>query len=84
MPPGDAPKATPRQGLKQLLSAEEQAGLLSVDEGAGGQATVRLNAATMFPSGASVLADEQLTLIGRVAVRMHVRRPIGRCARTRS
>ncbi len=66
-PPGDAPKATPRRSLKQLLSAEEQAGLLSVDEAAGGQATVRLNAATMFPSGAAAVADEQIPLIGRVA-----------------
>src|SRR5690606_7213585 len=63
-PPGDAPKAPPRLGLAQLLSTDVQAGLLTVDEAPGGQATVRLNAATMFPSGASEVADAQLPLIG--------------------
>lgn len=66
LPPGDAPRVAPRQGLKQLLASEEQAGLLSVEERADGQARVRLNAATMFPSAGADVEADQAPLLARV------------------
>ncbi|MEN1943704.1 type IVB secretion system protein IcmH/DotU [Luteimonas sp. MJ293] len=66
VPPGDAPRAAAGLRLKQLLSAEEQAGLLDVEEQASGQARVRLNAATMFPSAGADVQPDQAPLLGRV------------------
>ncbi|MEL1265706.1 type IVB secretion system protein IcmH/DotU [Pseudoxanthomonas putridarboris] len=54
--------------LKQLLRQEEQAGLLSVDETADGQATVRIAAAEMFPSGGVEVAPAQALLLQRIAL----------------
>ena len=55
--------ASPRKSLKQLLSPQERAGELSVDEQADGKATVRLAAAEMFPSGGFQIGPAQLPLL---------------------
>ncbi|PTR34011.1 type VI secretion system protein ImpK [Luteibacter sp. OK325] len=53
--------------LRQLLADDARAGALSVDEKPDGQATVRLAATEMFPSGGAEVAADQAALLGRVA-----------------
>lgn len=66
VPPGDAARAPPRLGLKALLSAEERADLLDVEEGADGRARVRLAATRMFASGGAEVDADQRALLERV------------------
>lgn len=60
-----------RKSLKQLLAPEEQAGLLSVDEKADGQATVRLAATGMFPSGGVDVNSEQIPLLHKITAALN-------------
>jgi type VI secretion system protein ImpK len=53
--------------LRQLLADDARAGALSVDERPDGQATLRLAAAEMFPSGGADVGADQVALLGRVA-----------------
>ena len=53
--------------LRQLLADDARAGTLSVDEKPDGQATIRLAATEMFPSGGADVAADQAALLGRVA-----------------
>jgi type VI secretion system protein ImpK len=63
-PPDNAHQPQPaRKSLKQLLSPEEQAGQLSVDEKPDGQALVRLAATGMFPSGGVDVGADQIPLL---------------------
>jgi len=55
-----------RKSLKQLLAPQEQAGALSVDEKPDGSALVRLNAAAMFASGGTEVAQAQLPMLKAV------------------
>lgn len=65
--PDDTPRPRPALRLKQLLSTQEAAGLLSVEEQANGDERVRLNASTMFDSGGVDIAPAQQALLGQVA-----------------
>jgi len=53
--------------LRQLLADDARAGALTVDEKADGQATLRLAATEMFPSGGAEVAADQVALLERVA-----------------
>lgn len=66
LPLGDAPRMVERQRLKHLLAAQEQAGLLDIEERADGQARVRLNAAAMFPSAGADVGPDQVALLGMI------------------
>lgn len=64
--PGPAAPAAALR-LKQLLAAEERAGLLAVDEQADGSTRVRLNAASMFAPAGVALDPAQAPLLARIA-----------------
>ncbi|MEQ7924329.1 type IVB secretion system protein IcmH/DotU [Xanthomonas citri pv. malvacearum] len=66
-PPDAAPVPPPPVRLKQLLSAQERAGLLRVDEQADGQTRVRLSSAAMFASGGVEVELQQRGLIAQIA-----------------
>jgi type VI secretion system protein ImpK len=72
VPPDTARQPHPaRKSLKQLLAPEEQAGLLSVDEQANGQAMVRLAAAEMFPSGGVDVGADQIPLLHKITAALN-------------
>ncbi|GLQ99208.1 type IVB secretion system protein IcmH/DotU [Dyella mobilis] len=72
VPPDTARQPHPaRKSLKQLLSPEEQAGLLSVDEQANGQAQVRLSATGMFPSGGVDVGADQIPLLHKITAALN-------------
>lgn len=65
--PGDTPKPPPpAQTLKQLLSPQEAAGQLVVEEAPTGRSTVRLISAQMFPSGGVIVGDSQRPVLEAV------------------
>lgn len=66
-PPDATPLPPPQVRLKQLLSTQERAGLLSVDEQADGQTRVRLSSAAMFASGGVEVEPDQRGLIAQIA-----------------
>ncbi|WP_101064847.1 type VI secretion system protein TssL, long form, partial [Xanthomonas phaseoli] len=66
-PPDAAPVPPPPVRLKQLLSAQERAGLLRVDEQADGQTRVRLSSAAMFASGGVEVEPQQRGVIAQIA-----------------
>jgi len=67
LPATATPTKPPSASLRQLLADDARRGVLSVDEKADGQATVRLAATEMFPSGGADVAADQAALLGRVA-----------------
>ncbi|EIL93075.1 type IV / VI secretion system protein, DotU family [Rhodanobacter spathiphylli B39] len=76
VPPDDAQRrqAQPkveRKSLKQLLAPEEQAGALTVDEKPDGSALVRLNAAAMFASGGTEVADQQIPMLHAITAALN-------------
>jgi type VI secretion system protein ImpK len=76
VPPDDAQRrqAQPkveRKSLKQLLAPEEQAGALTVDEKPDGSALVRLNAAAMFASGGTEVADKQVPMLHAITAALN-------------
>jgi type VI secretion system protein ImpK len=66
LPATVAPKPV-TASLRQLLADDARAGAVSIDERPDGQATLRLAAAEMFPSGGADVAADQVALLGRVA-----------------
>jgi type VI secretion system protein ImpK len=71
-PPDNAHQPQPaRKSLKQLLSPEEQAGQLSVDEKPDGQALVRLAATGMFPSGGVDVGADQIPLLHKITAALN-------------
>lgn len=54
------------KSLKQLLSPQEQAGALTVDEKPDGSAVVRLNATSMFASGGTDVSSSQIPMLHAV------------------
>ena len=72
-PPGATP-ARPkiaRKTLKQLLAPEEQAGKLIVDEQPDGQASVRIAATEMFPSGGFDVAADEVPLLHAITLALN-------------
>ena len=59
------------KSLKQLLAPQEQAGALTVDEKPDGSALVRLNAAAMFASGGTEVADKQIPMLHAVTAALN-------------
>ena len=71
-PPDNARQPQPaRKSLKQLLSPEEQAGQLTVDEKPDGQAMVRLAATGMFPSGGVDVGADQVPLLHKITAALN-------------
>jgi len=60
-----------RKSLKQLLAPQEQAGALSVDEKPDGSALIRLNAAAMFASGGTEVADKQIPMLHAITAALN-------------
>lgn len=60
-----------RKSLKQLLSPEEQAGALTVDEKPDGSATVRLNATSMFASGGTDVTASQIPMLHAITAALN-------------
>ncbi|MGF6712086.1 type VI secretion system protein ImpK [Luteibacter sp. W1I16] len=67
LPTTGAPAKPPATSLRQLLASDERSGALAIDEKPDGQATLRLAATNMFPSGGAEVAPEQAALLSRVA-----------------
>ncbi len=60
-----------RKSLKQLLSPEEQAGALTVDEKPDGSALIRLNAAAMFASGGTEVSAKQIPMLHAITAALN-------------
>ena len=60
-----------RKSLKQLLAPQEQAGALTVDEKPDGSALIRLNAAAMFASGGTDVADRQIPMLHAITAALN-------------
>ncbi|OOG52769.1 hypothetical protein B0E47_16000 [Rhodanobacter sp. B05] len=60
-----------RKSLKQLLAPQEQAGALTVDEKPDGSALIRLNAAAMFASGGTDVADKQIPMLHAITAALN-------------
>ncbi|WP_426689633.1 type IVB secretion system protein IcmH/DotU [Rhodanobacter ginsengiterrae] len=60
-----------RKSLKQLLAPQEQAGALTVDEKPDGSALVRLNAAAMFASGGTEVAEKQVPMLHAITAALN-------------
>ncbi|WP_448099470.1 type IVB secretion system protein IcmH/DotU [Luteibacter yeojuensis] len=67
LPTTGTPAKAPATSLRQLLAGDERSGALAIDEKPDGQATLRLAATSMFPSGGADVAPEQVALLTRVA-----------------
>ncbi|WP_426285253.1 type IVB secretion system protein IcmH/DotU [Luteibacter sp. E-22] len=67
LPTTGTPAKPPATSLRQLLASDERSGALAIDEKSDGQATLRLAATNMFPSGGAEVAPEQAALLSRVA-----------------
>jgi len=59
------------KSLKQLLAPQEQAGALTVDEKPDGSALVRLNAAAMFASGGTEVAEKQIPMLHAITAALN-------------
>jgi type VI secretion system protein ImpK len=60
-----------RKSLKQLLAPQEQVGALTVDEKPDGSALIRLNAAAMFASGGTDVADKQIPMLHAITAALN-------------
>jgi type VI secretion system protein ImpK len=67
LPTTGTPANPPATSLRQLLASDDRSGALAIDEKPDGQATLRLAATNMFPSGGAEVAPEQAALLSRVA-----------------
>lgn len=67
LPAAAAPAKPQAASLRQLLADDARSGALSIDEKPDGQATLRLAATEMFPSGGADVAPAQAALLTRIA-----------------
>ncbi|MDR6644477.1 type VI secretion system protein ImpK [Luteibacter sp. 1214] len=67
LPVAAAPPKPQAVSLRQLLADDARSGALSVDEKPDGQATIRLAASEMFPSGGADVAPTHAAMLERVA-----------------
>ncbi|MDQ0010199.1 type VI secretion system protein ImpK [Luteibacter jiangsuensis] len=66
LPRTEVPPKRPAMSLRELLAGDERSGALGIDEKPDGQATLRLAATGMFPSGGADVAPEQAALLVRI------------------